>query len=89
MSNWQLQAEAQWEALNAPDPAEDQMKEAAVEIGKANDKITEALANLESAVDILDDTPMADKLYSILEDIDSLNLLLMTMKGNYERGERE
>ena len=95
MSGWQVQAmkEAEdariWEDLNAPDPAEKEMKEAAGNLGQAFEAIQTGLDYLTDAVITLDGYPMADKVQSFLDDIESLAHGLMGLAEHYERGERE
>ena len=86
---WEAQTEARWEALNAPDPAEDQMKEAAESIKTALSNIDNGLDWIADAIAKLDETPMADKLQSLLDDFESLANNLENLKNLYERGERE
>lgn len=95
MTGWQVQemVEAEranaWEALNASDPAEDQMKEAAESIKTALSNIDNGLDWIADAIAKLDETPMADKLQSFLDDFESLANNLENLKNLYERGERE
>lgn len=95
MNGWQVQAmvEAEradaWESLNAPDPAEDQMKEAAESIKTALSNIGNGLDWIADAIAKLDETPMADKLQSLLDDFESLANNLENLKNLYEKGERE
>ena len=86
---WEAQTEARWEALNAPDPAEDQMQEAAESIKTALSNIYNGLDWIADAIAKLDETPMADKLQSFLDDFESLANNLENLKNLYERGERE
>lgn len=86
---WEADAAAAWEALNAPDPAERQMKEAAVEIEKGLKKINDGLDALADAMISLADTPMQYKVESCMEGIESLVSELGILKEHYERGERE
>lgn len=95
MNGWQVQAmkEAEdariWEELNEPDPAERQMKVAAVEIEKGLKKINDGLDALADAMISLADTPMQYKVGSYMEGIESLVSELGVLKEHYERGERE
>ena len=86
---WEADAAAEWERLNAPDPAERQMKEAAVEIEKGLKKIDDGLDALADAMISLADTPMQYKVESYMEGIESLVSELRILKDHYERGERE
>ena len=86
---WEADAAAEWERLNEPDPAEDQMKEAAGLISKGLSRIDDGLGWISDAVAILDGTPMADKVQSLMESIEDLAVDLGILKNHYERGERD
>lgn len=79
----------EWERLNEPDPAEGIMKDAAESIRKALVGIDNGCDWIADAVDILSETPMADKVQSILDDFTKLANDLEGLKDHYERGERE
>ena len=95
MTGWQVQAmlEAavmrEWERINAPDPAEKQMKEASQMIRKGLDQIDSGLDWLNDAAVILGDTPMEDKVRSFIDSFESLAVELGMLNRHYERGERE
>ena len=95
MNNWQVQAmweadaAAEWERINAPDPAERQMKKAADSLDIALDNIDSGLDWISDAVSKLDDLPMANKVQSFLDDFEKLAKDLEALKDHYERGERE
>ena len=86
---WEADAAAEWERLNEPDPAEDQMKESAGLISTGLSRIDDGLGWISDAVAILDGTPMADKVQSLMESIEDLAVDLGILKNHYERGERE
>lgn len=86
---WEADAAAEWERINEPDPAEKEMKEAAGNLGQAFEAIQTGLDYLTDAVITLDGYPMADKVQSFLDDIESLAHGLMGLAEHYERGERE
>ena len=86
---WEDDAAAEWERLNAPDPYEDQMKTAAKSLKSAIALIDLGNDAVYQAISDLDDTPMADKVQSIGEEIESLVSELRKMQINYERGLRE
>lgn len=95
MTGWQadvmfetISAE-EWERFNEPDPAENQMKEAADSLEVALDRINDGIDWISDAVSILSETPMADKVQSILDDFTKLANDLEGLKDHYERGERE
>ena len=81
--------EQEWERLNAPDPAEDKLKEAAESLGAALDNIDSGLDWLADAISKLEGTPMADKIQSFLDSFESLANDLEGIKDHCERGERE
>ena len=77
-----------WEELNAPDPFEKQMTDAALDmrlavemIGKAEDYLAEAVADVS-------DTPMEDRVASLLDELSDLKYSIQVLQGKYERGER-
>lgn len=86
---WEADAAAEWERLNEPDPAENQMKEAAVKIEKGLKKINDGLDALADAMISLAGTPMQYKVESYMEGIENLVSELGILKDHYERGERE
>lgn len=86
---WEADAAAAWEALNDPDPAERQMKEAADSLDIALDNIDSGLNWISDAVSKLDDLPMANNVQSFLDDFEKLVKDLEVLKDHYERGERE
>ena len=95
MNGWQVQAmweddaAAEWERINAPDPAERQMKEAATDIEKALKSFDSGLDALVDAMISLSGTPMKYKVESYIEGIENLVSELRILKEHYERGERE
>lgn len=95
MTGWQVQAmkEAEdariWEELNAPDPYEEQMKKAAVEMKVSAELLDRATNYLMGAVSELEETPMQDVLASLLDEIEERRILIKRMAENYERGVRE
>lgn len=86
---WEADAAAEWERINAPDPAERQMKKAADSLDVALDNLDCVLDWIADAVSKLEETPMADKVQSFLDDFENLSNGLKALKDHYERGERE
>ena len=86
---WEADAAAEWERINAPDPAEREMKDAAESLQAALDNIDSGLDWIADAVSKLEETPMADKVQSFLDDFENLANGLNALKDHYERGERE
>ena len=95
MTGWEVQAlkEAEdariWEELNAPDPYEKQMRDAALEMKQAIDQIDKAENFLVDAIAALDETPMEDKVNSLLEALEDLNCDINMLQEKYGKGERE
>ena len=86
---WEADAAAEWERLNAPDPMENEMKEAAEQIKFGLDSVDAVLDFFAEAVAALSDSPMADRVQSFLNDFESLANKLDELKNHFERGERE
>ena len=95
MTGWEVQAlkEAEdariWEELNAPDPNEKQMRDAAIEMRQAYDQINKAENFLMEAVAAVSETPMEDKVNSLLEALEDLNCDINMLQEKYGKGERE
>ena len=95
MTGWQVQAMVEaaamreWERINAPDPAESQMKEASQMIRSGLDQIDSGLDWLNDAAVILGDTPMEDKIRSFIDSFEALAVELGMLNRHYEKGERE
>lgn len=86
---WEADAAAEWERLNAPDPMENEMKEAAEQIKFGLDSVDAGLDFFAEAVATLSESPMADRVQSFLNDFESLANKLEELKNHFERGERE
>lgn len=95
MTGWQVQemwerdTAALWERLNAPDPAEKYMQAAAVDMRQATSLIDKAENYLVGAIGKLSDTPMEDKVNSLLNSLMDLRIDIRQLAEKYERGERE
>ena len=95
MTGWEVQAlkEAEdariWEELNAPDPAEKYMKEAAVSIKQAESFISKAEDYLLDAMNDLSEFPMADSVESLECQLEDLRYSISILREKYERGLRE
>ena len=95
MTDWQLQemwendAAAEWERITAPDPFAKQMKNASVGMKDSAKLIDTAEDRLMMAIRYLRNTPMADRVISILDGIMDLHSDLEFMASKFERGERE
>lgn len=94
MNGWQIQAmwerdtAALWEALNASDPYEDQMKKAAREIKGAIGNLAQAENYLLDAMNELKGSPMESVVASLLMEIEDRQSELRMLKTKYERGLR-
>ena len=95
MTGWEVQAlkEAEdariWEELNAPDPFEKQMRDAALELSLAIEPIEKAESYLMDAVADVSETPMEKKVAALLEAMEDLECEIKFLQEKYERGERE
>lgn len=95
LSAWQIDVmkEAEdariWEELNAPDPAEKQMQEAAVSMKQAEELISKAEDYLVDAVYSLSEFPMSDKVASLEDDLEDLRYSIKSLREKYERGCRD
>lgn len=95
MTGWEVQAmweadtAALWERLNAPDPYEKEMHDAALNMRLAIEMINKAEDYLADAVTDLSGTPMEDRIQSFLNDMEDLHSDINYQRYKYERGERE
>lgn len=95
MNAWQLdlmkdqQDGKEWEKLNAPDPCENALKNAAVGIREAEGHLNTAVEMVNDAAAFLNDTPMQAKVLSLMDQIEEIGCDLRAMYGKYERGVRE
>lgn len=94
MTGWEVQAmkEAEdariWEELNAPDPYEKQMHEAAREMLHAVEQISKAEDFLVEAAEKVSGEPMEDRILSLLESLEDLECCIKFQQEKYERGDR-
>ena len=77
-----------WEHLNRPDPEEDRMKKAAVDLRAACEFLTFASDRMADAMNVLHDTPMADRVKSFLQNQEEMTIDLYDLCEKYERGNR-
>ena len=95
MTGWEVQAlkEADdariWEELNAPDPYEKQMRDAALEMKQAIQQISKAEDYLADAIASVSETPMEDCVASLLDSLEDLKYSIKVLQEKYGRGERE
>lgn len=95
MTGWEVQAlkEAEdariWEELNAPDPYEKVLKNAATDLDKAVTEIRIVVDRLSDASSVLCETPMQAKIDSFIDSIEDIKYDLWSIKLRWERGERE
>lgn len=95
MTGWEVQAlkEAEdariWEELNAPDPFEKQMRDAALDLSLAIEPIGKAENYLMDAVADVSETPMEEKVAALLEAMEDLECEIKLLQEKYGKGERE
>lgn len=95
MNGWQVQTmyerdtEALWERVSAPDPAERQMAQAARSMIDGCQFLNIGTDRLFEAVQALDDTPMADVVSSLANQIEDLRVELVMLAEKYRKGVRE
>ena len=86
---WEAEAAAEWERINADDPYHDQMIGAACSMAIAVDHLDKAVDYLLDALNSVNNTPMEDRVRSLLEKAEDLKCEVDMHKDGYERGERE
>ena len=78
-----------WEELNAPDPLEQQMKAAAIDLGQAVVLIDKAEDNISAAVYDLEDTELEELMSDLLEKLMDFRYEVKQIAENYMKGVRE
>lgn len=95
MTTWQTEIMEEnarnqmWEGLNAPDQYEAVLVSASKELEKALASLDTALDRMYDASAELSETPMQDKTESFIDELLSIKAELDTIRGHWERGERE
>lgn len=95
MTGWQVQemwerdSAALWERQNRPDPAEKQMEAAAADMLDGNQWLDYATDRLYEAVAELGGTPMADRVESLVNQVEDLRIELKSLADKYRKGVRE
>lgn len=95
MNNWQLdlikdqEDTKAWDALNAPDPNEKQLKAAAVSLFEAVSFLQIAECRLADAMVELFDTPDEYKIGSFLDTLQDNRCDLQELAKKFQKGERE
>ena len=95
MTGWEVQAlkEAEdariWEELNAPDPYEKVLKDAATDLSEAHTAFEALLDRLADASAVLSETPMQAKIDSFIDSLEDIKYDLWAIQMHWERGERE
>ena len=84
----QMDTEA-WNKLNAPDPYEKNLKEAAVDLRSAEIMLDSCMNYIASALTSLNETPMEAKVGSYYDQIENIWWGLKQMSEKYGKGERE
>ena len=77
-----------WEEINAPDPFERQMTDAALDMRLATAMLDKAEDYLAEAVADVSETPMEDRVASLLNELEDLHFSIRLMAENYEKGVR-
>lgn len=85
---WEADAAAEWERINAPDPAEKQMQTAAELIHQAEKLIDNAEDKIAEAMAELYELPMEAVVGSFFDQLSDLRCDLKALAEKYERGER-
>ena len=85
---WAADSLREWEEINTPDPAAEQMKKAAAEIMKALRLMDDANIRLLSAQSEVSGTPMEDVIGSFYHSQLDVVIQLNDLRLKYERGER-
>jgi hypothetical protein len=95
MTQWQTEIMEEnarntaWEDLNAPDPCEKELKEAARELRLSMEALNSAENYLYDAVSELAETPMADMVQSVVEEMMGLHRVIKQLADLYGKGCRE
>ena len=95
MNAWQLDLvrdqmdTEEWNRLNAPDPNEQQLKNASVSITEAVGHLQYAESRLADAMVELFDTPAEAVVGSFLDQLQDLRIDLKELANKYGKGERE
>lgn len=83
---WEADAAAEWERLNADDPNEEKLKNAAYELGNAREYMMDALDSIYEAAKEADGTDAYDKIMSLLNDLDDLKGEVYALKEELKGG---
>lgn len=75
-----------WEDLNAPDPLEKYLMDAAKSLKTALKNLDEAISFVAEGAAALSGTPLEYKVGSFVDDLDGIKADLQKMQENYERG---
>ena len=95
MNGWQVdlmienERNRAWEKLNAPDPYEKVLQEAAKELEKAIERLDKSTDSLADASAELSETPMQAKIDMFIETLEDIRCDLKDIREHWERGERE
>lgn len=78
-----------WEELNAPDPLEAYLMDAALSLKKAIESLDKAIDFVAEGAAALVGSPLEYKVGSFVDDLDGIKADLKAMQERYERGCRE
>lgn len=85
---WEADAAAEWERLNAPDPYESKLIEAAGQLKEVSESLNKATDYLMEAQAELEGTPMEDVVGSAINDLEDVLCFVNELKDKYARGVR-
>ena len=86
---WERNAERKWEELNAPDPLEDRLLQAGEDLSGCLRGMDAAIRDLCAAREELDDTPMGDRLLSLIDSMEDLCIGIRRLQAAFSSGRRE
>lgn len=85
-SMWESDASAEWERLNEITPDEERIMTAAREMEYALDHLSEAIDELATVAEMVDETVAYDRIVSQQDALEKLQDEIRTLKKRMERG---
>lgn len=79
-------ASAEWERQNEDTPEEEKYMEAAYDMNRVWETISEAVDRLAEVADEVDGTPGYDRIVSLIDDLEEYQNEVMVMKNHMEKG---
>lgn len=83
---WESDASAEWERQNEDTPEEEKYMEAAYDMKRVWETLSEAVDRLAEVADGLDGTPGYDRIVSLIDDLEEYQNEVMVMKNHMEKG---